>query len=122
MSLLIEEEDEILHFDAAYGALICKPCQCAIIPSKMLSHLRGIHKKQDSLTEPRIKAMRDHFLTLPYYRPEAIRDLLIAPNTAPIPFLQLYHNGFCCLLCPATKPYTCRTERLLSDRLKGTHH
>jgi hypothetical protein len=53
----------------------------------LLSHLREINKKKYGLTEPRIKAMRDYFLALPYYRPEATRDLLIPPNTVPVPFL-----------------------------------
>jgi hypothetical protein len=43
------------------------------------------------------------------------------PHTPLIPFLHLYQGGFCCKLCPTTKPYACLTEAGVTVHLKENH-
>jgi hypothetical protein len=43
------------------------------------------------------------------------------PHTPPIPFLHLHQGGFCCRLCPTTKPYVCLTEAGITVHLKEKH-
>ena len=36
--------DALLHFDSTYGAIICKPCQYAVVSAEIQSHLRTPHQ------------------------------------------------------------------------------
>lgn len=102
-------EGDVLTFDPIYGAIICKCCQYALIPDAVRSHLQAHHKKDEAcLTGLQIKDLCKRARACPVASPESVKALHVPRNTAPVPFLRLYEDAFCCRLCPATRPYVSR--------------
>ncbi|KAH6662285.1 hypothetical protein B0J14DRAFT_687285 [Halenospora varia] len=121
MSLSFEIRDDILIFDSAYGVIICKLCQYALVPREIANHLQAQHQKDEGLTTQQIKAISDHCVSYPCRHPAWIKEMPMSPDTPAIPFLRLYQGGFCCRLCPITRPYVCLTEDGLLRHLKEVH-
>ena len=61
--------ENLLIFDAAYGIIICKLCQYAVVPREVASHLRDLHRKEEGLTAAQIRIIQDHCLTYPAHPP-----------------------------------------------------
>ena len=90
----------LLVFDSKYGVIICKPCQYAIVPHELSSHLRTHHREEEGFTFSKIKTVSDYALTLPTCPPAWIKDLYLHPTDTPaIPFLQTYQDSYACSLC-----------------------
>lgn len=110
--------DDILHFDPRYRVIICKPCQYTLVPREIQSHLKTHHQEEEGLTKHQIADLCRRFLTYPFQPPELVSNIQVLPVSPPIQFLRLYHDGFCCKLCPLAKPYVCRTKGSFGKHLK----
>lgn len=73
--------DNFLHFDS--GAIICKPCQYALVPGEIKTHLRIYHQQDLALTKQRIAILCSRILAL-FPLPELIKDIQVPPNTPPM--------------------------------------
>ena len=113
--------DNILHYDSQYGIIICRPCQYALVPREIKSHLQMHHQKEEGLTRHEIAALCRRFLVYPLQPPELVSKIQVSPTSPPIPLLRIYHDGFCCKLCPSAKPYVCRTRSGLGQHWKEQH-
>jgi hypothetical protein len=113
--------DDILHYDSQYRVVICRPCQCAVVPCEIKSHLQRHHQKEEGLTKHEIADLCRRFLIYPLQSPELVSKIQVSPESPPIPFLRLYNDGFCCKLCPPAKPYVCRIKGGLGQHWKEEH-
>lgn len=50
--------EDLLIFDAAYGVIICEPCQYALVPRTVAGHLRAQHRRDEGLTAAQIRGKR----------------------------------------------------------------
>jgi hypothetical protein len=102
--------DDILHYDSHYRIVICRPCQYALVPCEIKSHLQTHHQKEEGWMKHEVTDLCRRFLVYPLQPPELVSKIQVAPTSPPIPLLRLYHDGFCCKLCPIEKPYVCRAR------------
>jgi len=119
---LLAKRMDLLYFDTNHKVIVCQPCQYALVPDEIANHLHSHHKAKEALTNSDISNLSQRFLAEPFDPPETIKRIQLPPDALPIPYLALYHNGFCCRLCPSTKPYVCRSERVIAIHLKQVHH
>src|SRR5271169_695185 len=112
---------DLLYFDLYYSIVVCRRCQCAIVPKEIPAHLRVFHKVAEGLTNAEIRQSAKSFLAKPFHLPESTQQRQLPPNTPPIASLAVYHDGFSCRLCPAARPYVCRSETGLAHHLKAVH-
>lgn len=113
---------DFLTFNPVYGVIICKHCQHALVPDTVKSHLQAHYKKDEvCLTESQIRDLCRRARACPAASPESVKALQVPRDTAPVPFLRLYEDAFCCRLCPATRPYVSPVERVLVAHLRKEH-
>ena len=113
--------DRLLQVNDKHKILICIPCQYAIIPSQLTTHLRSHHSR---LT---IEERRDYItkvngcLTLANVHEAVVYPILTDP---PVPCLPVYFDG---LKCNAVNhgniacAYICRDLRQMRKHCKDKH-
>ena len=113
--------DRLLQVDDKHKILICMPCQYAIVPSQLTTHLRSHHSR---LT---IEQRRDFItkvngcFTLANVHESVVYP---TPTDPPVPSLPVYFDG---LRCDALNheniacAYVCRDLRLMRKHCKDKH-
>jgi hypothetical protein len=122
-STITEIFDRLLTFNPKYGAIICKPCQYAIVPKEINTHLRKHHREEEGITFSQIRDVSAHCLSLPTRLPDWIKDMYLHPTDTPaIPFLRVYQDAYACRLCQCIKPFVGVREDSIVRHLKTAHN
>lgn len=112
---------DLLHFDPYYKVVVCRLCQCAVVPNEVCAHLKALYKANDGLMKLQICECALSFLEKPAAPPATTQQLQPLPTAPPIPFLALHRNGFRCQLCPPTKLYICCSKGHLVRHVRQAH-
>ncbi|KFY89491.1 hypothetical protein V500_05648 [Pseudogymnoascus sp. VKM F-4518 (FW-2643)] len=110
---------DLFYFDSTYAVLACLPCQYAVVPGTIASHLRAHHK--DEVTREQIQYCVKYYAAQLIQSAAVIQKLRIPRQTSPISYLILYSNGIACRLCPDVQPYICGCEKAMREHLKDAH-
>lgn len=113
----------LFHYDPHWRVIICKECRST--PQTSIStHIRRHHntnRRHTSCTIAAVDRSYDHLPLLkdPDEISKAVRPL---PCDMPLPFLPIFYNGICCLLCkdPKTR-FVCRGRTPIMEHLKQVH-
>jgi Orsellinic acid/F9775 biosynthesis cluster protein D len=102
------------HYYAEYRVLVCKSCQYAVQPSRLITHLRSHqHKLTQQQSEDIANQYGDKQLADPCL--ERIAPTTIVP---PIDYLPIYRDGLACNHCQ----FVCRTCNWILRHQREVHN
>ncbi|KAH7186828.1 hypothetical protein DER44DRAFT_181988 [Fusarium oxysporum] len=114
------ELEDLFYYDPSWRIIVCK--QCGVVPqANIAQHVRPHHNAMRAFMVAAIKLFERSFDHLPFIRDadEIFRRVRPLPIALPIQFLNVFHDGICCLLCPDDRDrYVCRGRTAIEDHKK----
>ncbi|GKU14558.1 unnamed protein product [Fusarium langsethiae] len=118
------ELEDLFYYDPSWRIVVCK--QCRVVPQTNIArHIRRHHNATRAFNVAAIKRFERTFDHLPLIRDadEICRNVRPMPIAHPIRFLDVFHDGICCLLCQDDRDrYVCRGRTATEDHLKKVHN
>jgi hypothetical protein len=94
------ELEDLFYYDPSWRIIVCK--ECGVVPQTNIArHIRRHHNATRAFKVAAIKLFERSFDHLPLIRDadEICRNVRPLPIADPIRFLDVFHDGICCLLC-----------------------
>jgi hypothetical protein len=118
------ELEDLFYYDPSWRIIVCK--QCGVVPQTNIArHIRRHHNATRAFKVVSIKLFERSLDHLPLTRDtdEICRNVRPLPIAHPIRFLDVFHDGICCLLCQDDRDrYVCRGRTAIEDHLKKVHN
>ncbi|EXK77537.1 hypothetical protein FOQG_17757 [Fusarium oxysporum f. sp. raphani 54005] len=118
------ELEDLFYYDPSWRIIVCK--QCGVVPQTNIArHIRRHHNATRAFKVASIKLFERSLDHLPLIRDtdEICRNVRPLPIAHPIRFLDVFHDGICCLLCQDDRDrYVCRGRTAIEDHLKKVHN
>jgi Orsellinic acid/F9775 biosynthesis cluster protein D len=102
------------HYYAEYCVLVCKSCQYAIQPGRLVAHLRS---EQHKLTRQQAEKIADQYTDKQLANP-SIEHIVPASIISPIEHLPIYRDGLSCNHCQ----FVCRTRNWILRHQREVHN
>src|SRR6478735_6301967 len=118
------ELEDLFYYDPSWRIIVCKQC-CVVPQTNIARHIRRHHNATRAFKVAAIKLFERSFDHLPLIRDtdEICRNVRPLPIAHPIRFLDVFHDGICCLLCQDDRGrYVCRGRTAIEDHLKNVHN
>ena len=118
------ELEDLFYYDPSWRIIVCK--KCGIVPQiNIARHIRRHHNTTRAFKVAAIKLFERSLDHLPLIRDadEICKNVRPLPIAQPIQFLDIFHDGICCLLCQDNRDrYVCRGRTAIEDHLKKVHN
>jgi hypothetical protein len=117
------ELEDLFYYDPSWRVIVCK--QCRVVPQTNIArHMRRHHNATRAFKVAAIKLFErslDHLAPI-LDTDEICRNVRPLPIAHPMRFLDVFHDGICCLLCQDDRDrYICRGRTAIEDHLKKGH-
>jgi putative sterol carrier protein len=103
-----------LHYYPQYRVLVCKSCQYAIQPGRIIAHL---HSKQHKLSKPQAEEVADRYKDKELADP-CTQRIVPESTVQPIKHLPIHRDGLACHHCQ----FICRSKNWMQRHRREVHN